>query len=136
MDAANEDAANDFNKLGYKALFWTIRHTWPQGSQFSFKCYCHSAQLVLRGKPGEKCQILLSREGVTQGDPLAMVLYGLSLVPLAEALRRDNPDIIQLLYADDAAMYGPVSKIAATMRQLLALGPVRGYYPEPAKSIY
>ena len=33
-------------------------------------------------------------------------------------------------------MHGTVSQIASTMRQLLALGPARGYFPEPAKSIF
>ena len=41
------DAANGFNKLGRKALFWTIQHKWPHRSQFTFNCYWHSAQLVL-----------------------------------------------------------------------------------------
>eukprot|EP00534_Pseudo-nitzschia_fraudulenta_P001034 CAMPEP_0201119006 /NCGR_PEP_ID=MMETSP0850-20130426/3183_1 /ASSEMBLY_ACC=CAM_ASM_000622 /TAXON_ID=183588 /ORGANISM="Pseudo-nitzschia fraudulenta, Strain WWA7" /LENGTH=295 /DNA_ID=CAMNT_0047384539 /DNA_START=18 /DNA_END=901 /DNA_ORIENTATION=+ len=130
------DAANGFNELGRKALFWTTRHRWPHGARFAFNCYRHSAQLVLRGEPGSRCSILLSREGVTQGDPLSMVLYGLSLVPLAETLRRSHPDVIQPWYADDAAMHGTVSQIASTMRQLLALGPARGYFPEPAKSIF
>ena len=80
------DAANGFNELGRKALFWTIHHRWPHSAQFAFNCYRHYTQLVLRGKPGSKCSILLSREGVTQDDPLSMVLYSLSLVPLAEAL--------------------------------------------------
>mmetsp|Transcript_4502 Transcript_4502/g.9683 ORF Transcript_4502/g.9683 Transcript_4502/m.9683 type:complete len:235 (+) Transcript_4502:217-921(+) len=65
-----------------------------------------------------------------------MVLYGLSLVPLAETLRRSHPDVIQPWYADDAAMHGTVSQIASTMRQLHALGPACGYFPEPAKSIF
>ena len=33
-------------------------------------------------------------------------------------------------------MHGTVSQIASTMRQLQALGPARGYFPEPAKSIF
>ena len=31
--------------------------------------------------------IILSREGVTQGEPLSMVLYGITLITLAEELR-------------------------------------------------
>ena len=59
-----------------------------------------------------------------------------SLVPLAETLCRSHPDVIQPWYADDAAMHGTVSYIASTMRQLQALGPARGYFPEPANSIF
>ena len=128
------DAANGFNELGRKAMLWTVRHRWANGARFSYNCYRHSAQLLLRRRGGD-CEIILSREGVTQGDPLSMVLYGLSLTPLAEAIRLAVPTVVQPWYADDAAMSGPVTGIAAAQRLLLELGPRRGYFPEPDKSI-
>ena len=82
------------------------------------------------------CEFILSEEGVTQGDPLAMILYGLALVPLAEQLRKAFPDVIQPFYANDAVMAGRVSRIAAAMRLLETLGPARGYFPEASKSIF
>lgn len=129
------DARNGFNELSRKAMLWTVRHRWPIGSRFAFNCYRHSAQLVLR-RDGDECEILLSREGVTQGDPLSMVLYGLALVPLAERLREAVPAVSQPWYADDAAMFGPASGLAEATRLLLKFGPARGYFPEPAKSLY
>ena len=65
-----------------------------------------------------------------------MLLYALTLVPLAEEMREAHPNILQPWYADDASMAGKVSRIAALMRILLARGPARGYYPEPAKSVF
>ena len=128
------DATNGFNELGRKAMLWTVRHRWANGARFSFNCYRHSAQLLLRRRGGD-CAIILSREGVTQGDPLSMVLYGLALTPLAESIRAAVPTVVQPWYADDAAMAGPIDGIAEAQRLLLELGPRRGYFPEPDKSI-
>ena len=128
------DAKNGFNELSRKAMLWTTRHLWANGSRFAFNCYRHSSQLLLRRR-GLPCLILLSREGVTQGDPLSMVLYGLTLTPLAASLRKAVPSVVQPWYADDAAMAGPLEDVAAAMRLLQAQGPARGYYPEPDKSV-
>ena len=90
--------------------------------------------LILR-KRADTGYTILSEEGVTQGDPLSMILYGLALVPLAERLKEAVPDVVQPWYADDAAMAGPASRIRTTMKLLMKWGPARGYFPEPAKSI-
>ena len=72
---------------------------------------------------------------MTQGNPLSRVLYGLALVPLAEQLREACPGTIQAWYADNCAFVGSVTGIARAMRLLNQLGPARGYFPEPEKSI-
>ena len=41
-----------------------------------------------------------------------MVLYVLSLVPLAETFWPSHPEVIQPWYAAAAAMHGPVNQIA------------------------
>ena len=77
------DVRNGFNELGRKTMLWTIRHTWTAGARFVFNCYRHSVQLIVR-RAGGSCYVILSEEGVTQEDPLAMILYGLVLAPLAK----------------------------------------------------
>jgi hypothetical protein len=128
------DARNGFNELGRKAMLWSVRHLWANGSRFAFNCYRHSAQLILRRK-GHPGHTILSEEGVTQGDPLSMVLYGLALVPLATRLRDFAPELPQAWYADDYVMTGPCSLLGPTVALLARLGPERGYFPEPDKSI-
>ena len=76
------DARNGFNKLSRLAMLWTVRHCWPDGARFAFNCYKHWEQLFLR-QLGELPVTILSREGVTKGDPLSMVLYAITLAPLA-----------------------------------------------------
>ncbi|MEM7495956.1 MAG: hypothetical protein AAF471_07510, partial [Myxococcota bacterium] len=129
------DARNGFNELNRRAMLWTVRHTWAAGARFALNCYRHSAQLIVRRHGGESCHLLLSSEGVTQGDPLSMMLYGLALAPLSRQIREATPSVCQSWYADDSGMGGPASKIAQSMRLLARHGPERGYFPEPSKSI-
>lgn len=128
------DARNGFNELSRFAMLWTVRHLWPTGARFAFQCYRHAAILIVRQR-SQPCMTILSREGVTQGDPLSMVLYGLTLVPLAKRIRAATGDVVQPWYADDMAMAGKVSGIACATSLLQRFGPDRGYFPEPEKSI-
>ena len=128
------DAKNGFNELSRKAALWSVRHMWPAGSLFVYNCYRHAALLVLRGANGE-VEFLQSREGVTQGDPLSMFVYGITLCPLAARLREAEPAVIQPWFADDSCLAGNAKPVAHVMRELMKWGPVRGYYPEPDKSL-
>ena len=92
------DARNGFNELSRLTILWTVRHRWPAGAGFVFSCYRHWAQLLLC-HPGEFPVKILSREGVTQGDPLSMVLHRITLVPLAEDLMEADLGLLSLLFA-------------------------------------
>ncbi|GAX18236.1 hypothetical protein FisN_31Hu011 [Fistulifera solaris] len=76
-----------------------------------------------------------AREGVAQGDPLSMILYGLTLTPIAEKIRENVKNIVQPFYADDVALAGKSSDISKAMEILMRYGPARGYFPEPSKSV-
>ena len=103
------DTRNGFNELSRMAMLWTVRHRWPEGARFTFSCYRHWAQLLLR-HPGEPPVTIIILEGVTQGDTLSMVLYGITLVSLAEELRAVYPGLLPPFYADDAAFDGSVRR--------------------------
>ena len=76
---------------------------------------------------------LLSKEGVTQGDPLAMLLYGLAVLPLARELK--SPDKWkQNWYADDSACLAQLLLIREWFVRLMVEGPKYGYFPKPEKS--
>ena len=79
---------------------------------------------------------MLRREGITQGDPLSMILYGITLDTIVEELCVVAPDSLELLYANDVAFSGPVDRSARLMELLLEWGLARGYFPEPVKSIF
>ena len=88
----------------------------------------------MRGENGEII-ILFSKEGVTQGDPLAMIVYGVSMLPLTRLLKTEFEELLQPWYADDAAAGGKFDKIMEYYLKLREVGPGRGYFPEPTKSI-
>ena len=86
------DAKNVFNKINRVGMLWTVRHLWPSGARFSFNFYRHWSSLVFRNGNGT-ASILHSREGVMQGDPLAMIAYGIGILPLIKNIEREIPDI-------------------------------------------
>ena len=75
--------------------------------------------------------MLLSREGVTQGDPLSMMFYFVATLPLVRALK-GNGRWFQSWYADDSVCAGSLDDIRCWLDRLLELGP--SYFPEPHKS--
>jgi hypothetical protein len=92
-------------------------------------------QLILRRK-GQTGYTVLSGEGITQGDPMFMVLYGLALVPLAAALRPGAPGGCPGLVCRQRAAPGALVEGGWAMIDLQRLGPERGYFLESAKSIF
>ena len=92
-------------------------------------------QLLIR-QPGYPTVTILSREEVTQGDPISMVLYGITLVHLAKDFRAADPGLLSPFYADDAAFDGWAQQSAHLLKLLMERGPDRGYFLEPDKSLF
>ena len=101
------DSHNDFNELTHLAMLWMVRHSWLTGTRFTFNCYRHWEQLIIR-HPGDVPFILLIREWFTQVEPLSIVLYGITLVPLVEEPRDATPILVPPFYDNDTAFYWSV----------------------------
>ena len=65
-----------------------------------------------------------------------VVLYWITLIPLAEELRVTDPVFLSLLYADNAAFRDLERQSAQLLKLLMERGPYRGYLPDPAKSLF
>ena len=65
----------------------------------------HWSTLVIIAGDGT-VHFLYSKEVVTQGDPLAMVAYGMGTLPLIRELRKAHPGVTHPWYADDADVGG------------------------------
>ena len=72
------DARNAFNSLNRSSLLWNIMILWPRASRFVFNTYKGHSPLIIKGYT----EVLFSREGVIQGDPLSMFVYAVGTVPL------------------------------------------------------
>jgi len=92
------DADNAFNRLNRAVALRNIQIICPSVSTFAINCYRDSSRLFITGG-GE----ISSQEGTTQGDPLSMPFYALSITPL---IQKVSGNVQQAWYADDAQAAG------------------------------
>ena len=120
------DASNAFNNINRKVALLNILQLCPAIAVILVNCYRNFSQLFVGG------EIILSQEGTTQGDPLAMAFFGLASVPLIQAVATDG--IIQTWFADDAASGGKLIHLFSWWTALNRLGPMFGYLPNAVKT--
>ena len=65
-----------------------------------------------------------------------MVLYRITLVPLAEELKVAYLGLLSPFYADNAAFDGSTQRSAQLLKLLMKRGPDRGYLPKLAKYLF
>ena len=75
------DANNAFNTINRKVLLNNIYYLCPEIAIFTSNCYSIPARLFVVG--GVEIE---SKEGTTQGDPIAMPIYAIGVRPLILAL--------------------------------------------------
>ena len=88
------DATNAFNRLNRRVTLVNCGVICPAMSAVLTNTYQDNSWLFIDG------QCMLSREGTTQGDPLAMGMYAIGTQPL---IRRLHGIANQVWYADDSA---------------------------------
>ena len=85
------DVCNTFNEENWTAMLWAVRHEWPSGAQFTFNFYRHWATLVVRDTEDGSGNFLHRKYGVTQGDPLSVIVNGVGVLPLIRELQEAHP---------------------------------------------
>ena len=89
------DASNAFNTLNREAMMHNIGILCPTLTTFVQNTYRQPAHLILSDG-----STITSEEGTTQGDPMAMAIYALSLVALQEKISLQNTGAKHFDYAD------------------------------------
>ena len=120
------DAANAFNSLNRKAALQNIHHLCPSLAKVLINTYREDIKLFVDG------ETLLSQEGTTQGDSLAMAMYAIAITALIHRL--ENEEIEQVWFADDATAGGNLTPLRTWWDHIVKLGPDYGYYPNAAKT--
>ena len=121
------DASNAFHRLNREACMRNVAHLCPAITPAIVNCYRQPACLFVDG------ECLLSREGATQGDPLALPMYALGVLPLVR--RVATPGTRQSWYADDSSLGGGLEPLRQWWDRLVGDGPAFGYFINPSKSV-
>ena len=122
------DASNAFNLLNRNVALRNILSLCPSFGRVLVNTYRDNTRMFIGG------ETILSQEGTTQGDPMAMAMYALASLPLS---RRIDPlkSVKQVWYADDCTAGGSLGDLHQWWMKLTNLGPKYGYHPNPAKTI-
>ena len=108
------DASNAFNRLSRPAALWNCRVLWPRCSRYLFNSYRGYPVVILRGAD-RSTHVILSREGTTQGCPLAMLMYAAGIMSLVTKLkdpsrhRQTGLPTIRLVEADSSGCMNGLS---------------------------
>ena len=92
------DATNAFNQMNRAVAMHNIQITFPIMCKYVINTYRSPSRLFVCGG-GE----ILSQEGTTQGDPLAMPWYSVNTSIMIQNLRFRVPEVKQVWLADDSA---------------------------------
>ena len=95
------DLINAFNCCDRDSAFKVVEEAFPEILQWVLTCYGLEAELIF-GKT-----IIYSMTGFHQGDPLASLLFALTLHPIVERIKLKVPNLLaHEWYLDDGGMAG------------------------------
>ena len=120
------DAVNAFNSLNRETALRNIHAFCPALAVVLTNTYRQDIPLFIEG------ETFVSQEGTTQGDPLAMAMYALAVLPLIKDFKNCNTK--QVWYADDSSAGGRLNNLKAWWESLVERGPAYGYFANPNKS--
>ena len=106
------DAHNAFNSLNRQVALRYIPSLCPSLAPILINSYRDPANLYIDNTT------ILSHEGTTQGDPLAMPMYAIAILPLVRQL---SLIVNQAWYADDATTAGSLTSLHTWWDELLRL---------------
>ena len=123
------DASNAFNSLNRMASLHNIRILCPQFSTILINTYRISVRMIILGGKD-----ILSSEGTTQGDNLAMSFYALGITVLINHLRAAMKNVKNVCLADDITGAGSIVNLLYWWSKIVSEGAKFGYFVKEKKS--
>ena len=123
------DSSNIFNALNTRVALHNIPILYPRPAMAIINTYRIPSRLFIVGG-GE----LQSQEGTTQGDPLAMPFYAISVVVLMSFLNAKLAEVKQVWLADDSTAAGKLCPLLSFLAMMISEGETYGYYVNTGKS--
>ena len=120
------DATNAFNSLNRQVALTNISILCSAIHLILVNAYQRPSCLFVGG------ETLLSQDGTTQGDQLAMAMYALATVPFIDKVKTNG--FRQVWYATDATGGGKLALLRQWWNNSSSLGPKFGYLPNGCKS--
>jgi len=90
------DTSNVFSILKRKAMMHNLGITCPVIARYVRNTYTIPPRIILAGE-----NEVMSEEGTTQADPIAMTIYALALSVLQQKINYKSTSIKQVGFADD-----------------------------------
>ena len=107
--------SNAFNSVSRNHLR-EIPSTFPEIYDYVSQMYDRKSHLVY--VKGNETVILLSKEGVHQGEPLGPTLFASAIQPILKATQEKYEDVTILAYLDDIFVVGEVDRVLCALTDL------------------
>ena len=122
------DASNAFNSLNRQVMMHNIQILIPEFATIAINMYRVPSKLFVTG------EVIMSSEGTTQGDNLAMSLFAIGTLPILRLLTDRVREIQQVWLADDSTGVGRLVDLRRWWELLISEGVKYGYYVNQLKS--
>ena len=121
------DASNAFNIVNRHVMLHNLQRQCPEFAPIAINMYRRPSRLFVSGSE------ILSQEGTTQGDNLAMHLFAMGTLPILQFLERTN-SALQVWLADDATAVGKLEGLRTWWDDIVREGIKYGYHVNAGKS--
>ena len=123
------DLINAFNCCDRDSAFEVVENVFPDCLKWVLTCYGVEAELLFGSS------IIYSKTGFHQGDPLASLLFSLTLQPIVEMIEQQVPNLVaNEWYLDDGCVAGKEQQLQRVVDIILEHGPARGLFLSTAAS--